>query len=206
MQPPNFDKERAYFQDVDAFDLLEESPSPKKPSTWIMGSQVDTVDIPHLSSVLHKWLNSKKLNQAYAFPGSLSKILETPLLSEGPIRLDSFSSLTTKTSGKGHLGVQSSLYSVQRRLKSSLKDEPLSSLPIEESEDIEVAVSKLSLTSRPSSVDVYGCNSFSALLAACGQSVPSTLTDMLLNYWFVFSSYINKYFFFFHSCKYVQLC
>ncbi|KAL8527684.1 hypothetical protein ACS0TY_005503 [Phlomoides rotata] len=173
LQPANYDKERAYFQEVDAFELLEESPSPKKPSTWTMGSQVDNVSIPHLSSVLQKWLISRKLNRAYAFPGSLSKILETP----------SFSSSTTKTSGNDHLGVQSSSYSVQPRLRSSLNEKPLSNMPTEEThEDIEVAISKLSLTSRPSSVDAYGCNSFSALLAACDQSVPSTLTDMLLSY------------------------
>lgn len=152
-----------------------------------MGSQVENVVIPQLSSVLAKWLISKKLNRTYAFPGSLSKILETPVLRKDPICHDSFSSSTTKTRGEDYLGVQSSLSSIQQGLKSNLNDKPLSSMPIEETcEDIEVAVSKLSLTSRPSSVDGHGWNSFSALLTACGQSVPSTLTDMLLSYWFVF--------------------
>ncbi|KAK6119088.1 hypothetical protein DH2020_047174 [Rehmannia glutinosa] len=182
-QPPNYDKERAYFQEVDAFELLEESPSPKKPGTWTMGTQVDNVVIPHLSSVLQKWLISKKLNHTYAFPGSLSKILETPVLSQNPIYQDSVSSSTTKTPGKDYLEVHSSLNSIQQRLNSSLNDKQLSTMPIQETcEDIEVAVGKLSLTSRPSSLDDHGWNSFSALLTACGQSVPSTLTDMLLSY------------------------
>ncbi|KAI3445475.1 hypothetical protein Pfo_002140 [Paulownia fortunei] len=183
VQPPNYNKEREYFQEVDAFELLEESPSPKKPGTWTMGAQVDNVVIPHLSSVLQKWLISKKLNRTYAFPGSLSKILETPVLSQDPIRHDSFSFSTTKTPGKDYLEVRSSLNSIQQRLNSSLNDKHLSGMPIQETcEDIEVAVGKLSLTSRSSSLDGHGWNSFSALLTACGQSVPSTLTDMLLSY------------------------
>ncbi|XP_057807449.1 serine/threonine-protein kinase haspin homolog isoform X2 [Salvia miltiorrhiza] len=172
VEPPNYNKERAYFQEVDAFELLEESPSPKKPSTWTMGTQVDEVVIPHLSSVFRKWLMSKKLNQTYAFPGSLSKILETPV-----------SSSTIKTPAEEYLGVQLNLDSTQQRRISSLSDKPSSSMPIEDAcEDIEVAVSKLSLTSGQSSLDGHGWDSFSALLNACGQSIPSTLTDMLSNY------------------------
>ncbi|KAH6819001.1 Protein kinase superfamily protein [Perilla frutescens var. frutescens] len=171
VEPPNYDKERAYFQEVDAFELLEESPSPKKPSTWTMESQVHDV-VPHLSSILRNWLISKKLNRTYAFPGSLSKILETPV-----------TSLTIKTPGEEYLGDQLTLSSTQQMLKSSLNEKPLSSMPIEETcEDIEVAVSKLSLTSRPSSLDSHAWDSFSALLDACGQSVPSTLADMLSSY------------------------
>ncbi|GFP80389.1 serine/threonine-protein kinase haspin, partial [Phtheirospermum japonicum] len=182
IQPPNYDKEKAYFQEVDAFELLEESPSPKKPSTWTMGDQVDNVLLPHLSSVLHKWLISKKLNSTYSFPGSLSKILETPALSQNPICHDRFSSANNKTAGKGSQQIRSSLYSIQERLNSSLNDKRLSRMPIQETcEDIEVAVRKLSLTSGHSSLDGQGWNSFSALLAACGQSAPSTLTDILLS-------------------------
>ncbi|GER52294.1 serine/threonine-protein kinase Haspin [Striga asiatica] len=180
IQPPNYDKERAYFQEVDAFELLEESPSPKKPGTWTMGNQVDNAVIPHLSSVLHKWLISRKLNHTYSFPGSLSKILETPVLSEDRIcRPDS---LLGKTTGKDSVGVHSCLYSIQERLESSLNDKQLSAMRItEECEDIEAAVRKLSLRSSGSS-SLEGWNSFSALLTACGQSVPSTLTDILSSY------------------------
>ncbi|KAL9174976.1 hypothetical protein ABFS82_02G085800 [Erythranthe guttata] len=187
VQPPNYDKEKAYFEEVDAFELLEESPSPKKPGTWKMGAQVDDdVVIPYLSSVLQKWLISKKLNQSYAFRGSLSrcslsKILETPALDHDPISHRSFSSSTTKTPNYQELPL--SLYSIQQRFNSSLNDKKhLSGMSIQEiDEDIEVAVGKLSLTSRPSMAG-HGWDSFSALLTACGQSVPSTLADMLLSY------------------------
>ncbi|KAL1534993.1 non-specific serine/threonine protein kinase [Salvia divinorum] len=172
IEPPNYDKERAYFQEVDDFELLEESPSPKKPSTWTMGTQVHEVVVPHLSSVLRKWLISKKLSRTYAFPGSLSKILETPV-----------SSSTVKTPKEEYLGVRLTKDSTQQKLTSSLNEKPSSSMLIEETcEDIGVAVSKLSLTSRPSSLDGHAWDSFSALLTACGQSIPSTLTDMLSSY------------------------
>lgn len=171
LQPPNYDKERSYFQEIDEFELLEESPSPKKPSTWTMGSKDHDVDVTHLSSVLQKWLVSKKLNRTYAFPGSLSKILETPV-----------SSSTIKTPGQEYLG-ELILNSTDQMPKSSLKEKPLSNMPIEETcEDLEGAVSKLSLTSRPSSLDSHAWDSFSAILTACGQSVPSTLTDLLSFY------------------------
>ncbi|XP_020551931.1 serine/threonine-protein kinase haspin homolog [Sesamum indicum] len=182
-QPPNYDKERAYFQEVDAFELLEESPSPKKPGTWARGAQVDNAVIPHLSSVLQKWLISKKLNRKYAFPGSLSRILETPVLSKDPICHDSFSSSTMKKPGKDYPKVYLSLSSIQQTSNSSLNDKQFTGIPIQETcEDIEGEVRKLSLTSRPSSLDGQGWNSFTALLTACGQSMPSTLTEMLLSY------------------------
>ncbi|KAL2511778.1 Protein kinase superfamily protein [Abeliophyllum distichum] len=165
LQPPNFDKERAYFQEVDSFELLEESPSPKKSGTWTVGVQADNVVIPHLSSVLQKWLVYKKLNRSYGFPGSLSKILETPEVSKDPVCHDGFSN------------------SVQTRFYSSFTDGDATGMPIKEAcEDIEVAVTKLSLTSRPSSWDGHRWDSFSALLTACGQCAPSTLTNMLLSY------------------------
>ncbi|KAL0364890.1 UNVERIFIED_CONTAM: Serine/threonine-protein kinase haspin [Sesamum angustifolium] len=183
VQPPNYDTERAYFQEVDAFELLEESPSPKKPGTWAMGAQVDNAVIPHLSSVLQKWLISKKLNRKYAFPGSLSRILETPVLFKDPICQDSFSSSTMKKPGKEYPEVYLRLSSIQQRSNPSLNDKQFTGMPIQETcEDIEIEVRKLSLTSRPSSLDGQGWNSFTALLTACGQSVPSTLTEMLLSY------------------------
>lgn len=118
---------------------------------------------------------SKKLNQAYSFPGSLSKILETPV-----------SSPNVKTPAEEYREIQLTLRSTQQRLALSLSEKPLSGMSIEETcEDIEVAVSKLSLTSRPSSLDGHALDSFSALLSACGQLVPLTLSDMLSSYWFV---------------------
>ncbi|XP_061366256.1 serine/threonine-protein kinase haspin homolog [Gastrolobium bilobum] len=59
-QPPNFDKEKSYFQEVDAFQLLEESPSPKKVGTWTLGNMTEGAPIPDVCSRLEKWLYSRK--------------------------------------------------------------------------------------------------------------------------------------------------
>ncbi|XP_051146488.1 serine/threonine-protein kinase haspin homolog [Andrographis paniculata] len=178
----NYDKERAYFQDVDAFELLVESPSPKKPATWIMNTEAENVILPHLSSVLRKWLISRKLNPTYSLHGSLSKILETPAISKEPIFHDSFTSSATIMHQKDYMEVCSSSHSTQQSPKSHLSNKHDSEMAVEEScEEIEAAVGKLSLTSRPS-LDAQGWNSFSALLTACGQSAPSTMTEILLSY------------------------
>lgn len=151
-----------------------------------MNTQADNI-IPHVSSVLRKWLISRKLNPTYSLCGSLSKILETPALSKNPIFPDSSTPSTTKIQGKDYKEVCSSLNSTNLGLKSSLSDKHHSGiLHIQETcDEIEVSVCKLSLTSRSSSLDGQGWNSLSALLTACGQSVPSSIADMLLSYWFV---------------------
>lgn len=63
-QPPSFEKEKAYFQEVDSFELLEESPSPKKSGTWVISVPDNEIPLPYMSSVLRKWLIAKKSNQS----------------------------------------------------------------------------------------------------------------------------------------------
>ncbi|WMV12191.1 hypothetical protein MTR67_005576 [Solanum verrucosum] len=194
VEAPNYEKERAYFQEVDDFELMVESPSPNKCSTWTVGIQTDDVVISRLSSVLQKWLISKKLNDSYAPPASLSKILETPASrKESAIRFI-YGSSTAKTPEKTSLRIPSGLYSSQNKrigftIEDVSREQPLSEkgigeiCPMDEEgcEDIDVAVSKLSLTSRPSSVDGHTWDPFLALLAACGQSAPLTLLEILSN-------------------------
>lgn len=145
--------------------------------------------------MLRKWLISRKLNPTYSLHGSLSKILETPALSKDPILHESFTSSTAKRPGNYYLGSCASLNSTQQRPKSSLKDKYLCELPVDKTcEDIKGGIHKLSLTSRSYSLDGQGWDSFSALLTACGQSVPSTMADMLLSYRFVILSFIIKWF------------
>ncbi|KAK9292159.1 hypothetical protein L1049_020118 [Liquidambar formosana] len=188
VQPPNFDNERAYFQEVDSFELLEESPSPKNYGTWTKGTQTDNIAIPHLSSVLEKWLISKKLNYSCGPSGSLSKLLETPEMPMESICGDGFDSSNLKTPEKASVQIHSGLYSLQNRSNARFVDEDVLERHIcpqksnkeslimgdEGHEDIEVAVRKLSLTSHS--------DPFSALLTVCGQSAPSTLLDALSKY------------------------
>ncbi|XWS64411.1 hypothetical protein CRYUN_Cryun05aG0002300 [Craigia yunnanensis] len=94
---PSFEKEREYFQEVDAFELLEESPSTKHFGTCATGNQTVTDPIPHVSSRLEKWLFSKKINFSCGPSTTLSKILETPAAQMDSIYSDGldFSSLRT---------------------------------------------------------------------------------------------------------------
>ncbi|KAH9733888.1 serine/threonine-protein kinase haspin-like [Citrus sinensis] len=195
VQPVSFEKEREYFQEVDAFELLEESPSPKHFSTWAMGNQNDTVPIPHLCSRLEKWLLSKKFNYSCGPSSTLSKILETPYRNLESLQGEvNFSILSTpkKSSFKdtsGFLSIQSRFNEefitkdVHERDINSQKSNAVSeSVKNESCEDIEVAVKKLSLASTSASLVVDHVNPISTLLAVCGQSAPTKLLDLFSKY------------------------
>ncbi|CAH9141136.1 unnamed protein product [Cuscuta epithymum] len=192
VEHPNFEKEKAYFEEVDSFELMEESPSPKRPSTWTMTIQSNHVAIPCLSSTLQKWLLSKQNNISYA-PPLLPMILETPASQKGsnPCKLSRFSNL--KTSEDARRGLQSGLFSSEEECldftseEISKKKSPSDSekrieqfhTAEDDTEGIEDIVGKLSITSRPSSLDRHCWDPFLALLAACGQSHPFTLLDVI---------------------------
>ncbi|KAF8394733.1 hypothetical protein HHK36_020950 [Tetracentron sinense] len=192
VQAPTYEKERAYFQEVDSFDLLEESPSPKNLGTWAMGFQTDNAIIPHLSSRLEKWLISKKLNYSCGPSGSLSKILETPLMPMESICSDASNSSNLRIPESAHPQIPSGLPSVQNStVRSNVLERATCSqksnmealtMGDEGSDDIEVAIKKLSLTSRSASLDGRQWDQFSTLLTVCGQSAPSTLLDVLSQY------------------------
>lgn len=197
MQPASFEKEREYFQEVDAFELLEESPSPKHFSTWAMGNQNDTVPIPYLCSRLEKWLLYKKFNYSCGPSSTLAKILETPYRNLESLQGEvNFSILNTPK--KSSLKDTSGFPSIQSRFDeeftikdvheggiNSLKSNVVSeSVKNESCEDIEVAVKKLSLASTSAS-SVDHVNPFSTLLAVCGQSFPTKLLDLFSKYRFV---------------------
>ncbi|KAF3956877.1 hypothetical protein ACB098_03G007000 [Castanea mollissima] len=196
VQPPNFEKEKTYFQEVDAFELLEESPSPKNFGTWAMDGQSNNIIIPHLSSRLEKWLLSKKLNHSVGPSSTLSKILETPAMPLEQICGDDSGSLNLRTPEKSSMKTNSQLPSVQSRSNSILVDKIVIEGDInsqkcntasvseghEGCEDIEVAIKKLSLASTSASLDRDQSDPFAALLAVCGQSSPSKLKDVFSNY------------------------
>ncbi|GAA0138220.1 non-receptor serine/threonine protein kinase [Lithospermum erythrorhizon] len=162
VQPPNFDKERAYFQEVDAFELMEESPSPKRCTTWIMGTQTDHGVQLHLSSVLRKWLIARKINHGSGLNLSLSKILETPG--------------RTKEIKHGLCFEDSSLKTVDEYVRFQS-----GSLSEDSRRQLSDGVHRLSLNSCPT-LDEQSLDPYLALLTACGQSAPSKLAEVLLNY------------------------
>lgn len=195
MQPPNFEKEKQYFEEVDGFELLEESPSPKSSSTWATGNETNAVVIPHLSSRLEKWLIAKKLNYSCEPSSTLSKILETPTMPPlSTMSGDDFNIVDLITPEKAALKTNSKLHSVHSRIRSYLPSKGVlernslaqksSSMLVghEGCEDIEGAVKKLSLASTSSLSDHDYVDPVTALLAVCGQSVPSTLLEVFSKY------------------------
>lgn len=184
LQPPNYEKERAYFQEVDSIELIEESPSPKKSGTWAMGIQNDDVGMPHMSTTLRKWLILKKLNRSCGPSASLSKILETPALRGASVWKNGSNSSCLKTPASLH--IHSGLHTVENKFNSNFTIKEFETLGDEEFEDIGNGVGKLSLTSRPGSLEGHHWDPFVALLAVCGQSSPSTLLDIFSKFWFVF--------------------
>ncbi|KAK6911699.1 hypothetical protein RJ641_023792, partial [Dillenia turbinata] len=193
IQPQNFDKERAYFQEVDSFALLEESPSPRNTGKWVADDEIDKVAVPHLSTVLQKWLKSKQLNPSHGASGSLAKILETPGIGVESICGNSFDTTNMKTPTKAPLSLHSRLQSLRGRFSSAftnkgvlerhiqLENSLAKQLRLDDKgcEDIHIAVEKLSLSSQPLSLDANHVDPFSALLRVCGQSAPSTFVDVL---------------------------
>ncbi|XP_021282770.1 serine/threonine-protein kinase haspin homolog isoform X1 [Herrania umbratica] len=158
-EPPSFEKEKEYFQEVDAFELLEESPSPKNFGTWALGNQSVTDPVPLVSSRLEKWLFSKKLNFSCGPSSTLSKILETPAAPLDSIYSDDLDSSRLRTPEKS---IQISASSVDGGC-----------------EYINAAIKKLSLAT---SSDLDGVDPFSALLEICQQLAPLRFFELFSKY------------------------
>ncbi|RZS11171.1 hypothetical protein BHM03_00042484, partial [Ensete ventricosum] len=75
--PPDFTKEKNYFQEVDSFELLEESPSPRNFGTWAMGTKHDII-VHDLPAILERWRISKLASRHGS--QQLFKIMETPFV------------------------------------------------------------------------------------------------------------------------------
>ncbi|XP_062081741.1 serine/threonine-protein kinase haspin homolog isoform X2 [Humulus lupulus] len=176
-QPPNFEMERVYFEEVDAFELLEESPSPKNFGTWAGVNQTDSVALTHLSTRLNKWLICKNLNYSCGPSSTLSKILGTPSITLGPLDCDNLDSEKMKTPEKSSAKACSRLPHAETTSK-SYKVEDVGN---EGSEELEASVKKLSLASTSSS-DAVQFNPFATLLAVCEQSVPFKFQDVFSKY------------------------
>ncbi|CAN0897301.1 Serine/threonine-protein kinase haspin homolog [Linum grandiflorum] len=192
-QPPqNFEKEREYFEEVDAFELMEESPSPKHASTWVASNPTDAALVQPLHSRLPKWLISHNFSSTPDLSTTLSKILVTPDMPSQTIYTDGLGNFDLKTPEKPSFKPHSNMHSTVARIHSYLPRKAVT--PIEnggfcgegvpgvEVEDIDAAVRKLSLASTSSSLDLDLVDPFAALLAYCGQSAPSSLLDVFSKY------------------------
>ncbi|KFK43247.1 hypothetical protein AALP_AA1G098900 [Arabis alpina] len=178
VKAPDFQKEKEYFNEVDAFELPEESPSPKtKNSTWIMGEQV-VPEMPHLSTRLEKWLISKKLNRSCGPSSTLSKILESSATPLEPICDDeAVDSLTLKTPEKSSVSNTSDFRLIPScDVSLAGEDVPVRKIKTEEM-DLEDELKRLSLTSDLTSTHLDYEKPFLDLLSACGQMQPSNFIE-----------------------------
>ncbi|RZC48777.1 hypothetical protein C5167_017203 [Papaver somniferum] len=182
--PTNFEKEKAYFQEVDSFELLEESPSPKTFCTWEMGAtQSDYLVLPKLNTRLGKWLVAKNLNFSCGPSSTLTNILKTPTMplecinSEGPmISEEKTPERVARRLSLDLLPLQTSSSVID---KDSEKSKAEASTMVDEGcEEIQKSIERLSLTQRLSFLDDNQQDPFMSLLAACRQSAPSTLLDL----------------------------
>ncbi|CAA7037065.1 unnamed protein product [Microthlaspi erraticum] len=181
VKAPDFQKEKEYFHEVDAFELLEESPSPKtkNSSTWTMGEQV-VPEMPHLATRLEKWLISKKLNRPCGPSSTLSKILENSNLTtrlEPIYDDDAFDSLDVKTPENSSAS-SASIFKLIQSCDDSLAAEDVPDIKIKTEEiDLEDELKRLSLTSELASTHLDYKKSFLDLLSACGQRQPSNFME-----------------------------
>ncbi|XLR26262.1 hypothetical protein HN51_039479 [Arachis hypogaea] len=192
VKPLNFEKEKQYFQEVDAFELLEESPSPKKVGTWTIPEEAP---LPAVCARLERWLHSRRLKPSCGPSSTLSKIMDTPATGSQITHDVGINSAILETLERT-VAKNSHLDTIQAGGKRGLLDGiPLEGtrdlqidhkMMIDQSdggcEDIDLAVKKLSLTSTSSSLDDGHISPFSALLSICGQSAPSLLGDVLSCY------------------------
>ncbi|GAB2229045.1 hypothetical protein Droror1_Dr00023180 [Drosera rotundifolia] len=175
---PSFEKERAYFKELDEFELQEESPSPKK-SAWISGNPIDAVAIPSLCTRLEKWLRAKKRNHMPS--SSLSLILRTPANHMEPIPYE-VESVIKSTPSELRLKSLSDVKRTKDVESGSQGTNELARMDEKEFEDVMSELRKLSLAPPSPMLGVDDKDPFSRLLQECGQSSPCTLLDVFSSF------------------------
>ncbi|KAJ0980008.1 hypothetical protein J5N97_015482 [Dioscorea zingiberensis] len=211
-KPPDFGKEKAYFKEVDSFELLEESPSPKHFSTWAMGRQHDYV-VYDLPSILERWRISKLAHSCSS--RQLGRILETPpipsdqsksylsdnliektperaLRSRVPFNLCSYkSSINSRSAGPESVadlnenGIVSSFGALQIKEENVERDSCVSVKPTISSasgKELEGAIRKESVVPDPASLGRECYNAFTQLLMVCQQPTPLCLSEVFNTY------------------------
>jgi serine/threonine-protein kinase haspin len=183
--PPDLRKEKTYFEEVDAFELMEESPSPKNFGTWTRGIE-QNITVHDLSAILERWKISKIARCATSSP--LFDIMETPLLPSvlSNCSTDKYSGESFKTPEKDRI---SGMHPTRRTIPSGYTINSLKNISAETS--IDKSFSELKIKDEPTRTSIPSLSgealtAFAQLLMVCGQSVPATLGDVFSTYWYVF--------------------
>ncbi|XP_031486957.1 serine/threonine-protein kinase haspin homolog isoform X2 [Nymphaea colorata] len=196
-------EQAAFFKEVDSFDLVEESPSPKNLGRWVQEPGEKQMRLQDMRSAFHpvlrKWLRKQPVSYGSA---SLTDILESQLTPKHDLGDAESSEVSDSCSDKlmhqcsnsislgcGKTGeenspsidniIRSSSIVAQSKGKGNVKkvqDVTENGECENDEKEIEVAVERLSLYSSSSS-SCQHVNAFTKLLKLCGQSSPSTLSD-----------------------------
>ncbi|KAM0833398.1 hypothetical protein ACQ4PT_064283 [Festuca glaucescens] len=179
--PPDLRKEKTYFEEVDAFELMEESPSPKNFGTWTRGIEQNII-VHDLSAILERWKMSKIARCATSSP--LFDIMETPLVPSvlSNCSTDKYSDKSFKTPEKDRV---SGMHPTRRTIPSGYTINSLKNISGETS--IDTSFSELKLKDEPTRTSIPSLSgealtAFAQLLMVCGQSVPATLADVFSAY------------------------
>ncbi|CAL9125260.1 unnamed protein product, partial [Musa textilis] len=202
--PPDFTKEKNYFQEVDSFELLEESPSPRNFGTWAMGTKHDVI-VHDLPAILERWRITKLASRHGS--QQLFKIMETPLVPSVHSSCSASDDLAAKTPErvlrtKAPLNVTSHKKFLTPQVDNSIVTS-FDALHIDEeedanimSEDVETSREGLdsnkpeeaaqmdpSISQRASLTAEY-LSTFDQLMMVCRQSSPISLGEVFSRYWF----------------------
>ncbi|KQK15002.1 serine/threonine-protein kinase haspin homolog [Brachypodium distachyon] len=176
--PLDLSKEKAYFEEVDAFELMEESPSPKNFATWASGME-QTIIVHDLSAILERWKISKIARCASSKP--LFDIMETPLV---PSVLSTCSTDCLKSCRTPEKDRYSGI-NPRRTLHSGYTNNSLVNIAGETS--IVTSFSELDIKEEPVRTSIPSSNSealtaFAQLLMVCKQSAPATFAEVFSTY------------------------
>ncbi|XP_052163436.1 serine/threonine-protein kinase haspin homolog [Oryza glaberrima] len=167
--PPDLKKEKAYFEEVDAFELMEESPSPKNFGTWARGMEQNYI-VHDLSAILERWKISKLAKFAASRP--LFDIMETPVVPSVRSDCSLHDSHRTPEKDRG-----SRTNPMRRTIPSGLSDKT----------SIFTSFSELKIKEEPDdssipSLSAEAMTAFAQLLLVCNQSAPITLAEAFSTY------------------------
>lgn len=175
--PLDLRKEKAYFEEVDAFELIEESPSPKTFGSWNREMEQNHI-IHDLPAILERWKISKLARRVSSEP--LFHIMETPII-PSVLSSNSTSSSLFRTPEKD---TWSGTHTTGRAIPLGYTDISLNSTAKET--NIFTSFSKLNIKEEPVEASIpwsgEALTAFEQLLMVCRQSEPVTLAEVFSAY------------------------
>ncbi|RLM84332.1 hypothetical protein C2845_PM04G29210 [Panicum miliaceum] len=172
---PDLRKEKTYFEEVDAFELMEESPSPK--ASWTRGMEQNHID-HDLPAMLERWKISKIARRVSSEP--LFHIMETPIM-PSVLSNNSTSSSLFRTPEKD---TGSGTHTTGRAIPLGYTDISLNSTAKET--NIVSSFGKLNIKEETVEASIRwsgeALTAFEQLLMVCRQSKPATLAEVFSAY------------------------